>query len=186
MRRPFFAVALLALMAIGMEVAAQSLEGGCTVQASSDIDETAMSDATRANPFEVDPAGAISWNATSPQAIMDHTWVINIDIGGFGLPVARGGDPNTAGTLSSIESRSIPELVEQAEAAGVPNTSLLGSLRGIYRLFGNISGSGGTCFGDAYVRVEGNPLQEPIGQGAAAVAAIGLLMTVSAGVKKKG
>jgi hypothetical protein len=49
---------------------------------------------------------------------MDHTWVINVDIGGFGVPVARGGDPNTAGTQTSEGDRGNPltELVGQVAA----------------------------------------------------------------------
>jgi hypothetical protein len=115
---------------------------------------------------------------------MDHPWVINVDIGGFGIPVARGGDPNTAGTQTSEGERSIPELVEDAEAAGVPNAQLLGSLRGIYRVFGNITGTD-TCSGDGYVFIRGNPLEELVGQVAAGMTVVGAGMVIGSGVKKK-
>jgi hypothetical protein len=170
-------------MPLGVMAAAQSLEGGCTVQATSDIDQTTMIDATRENPFEVDPEGSISWNATSAQAIMDHTWVIKVEVGGFGITVARGGDPNSAGTLNSTGSRSIADLVEQARETGFPGAESITSLRGIYRVFGQITGTS-SCSGDAYVRIDGNPLQEPLGLGAAAVAALGAVMMIGAGVKK--
>jgi hypothetical protein len=39
---------------------------------------------------------------------MDHTWVINVGIGGFGVPVARGGDPNTVGTQTLEGDRGNP------------------------------------------------------------------------------
>lgn len=169
---------------IGSAAVAQSLDGGCTVSATSDLDSTTMVDATRADPFDIDPEGTIAWNARSPEAIMNHTWVINVDIGGFGVPVAKGGDPNTAGTLDSVGERSIPELIERAKAAGVPNANMLAELRGIYRVFGEITGSSG-CAGDAYVNIVGNPLQALVGQIAAAVAALGLILTIWAGVAKK-
>lgn len=186
MRRALPAAALLAILLFPAGSAlAQSLSGGCTVQATSDLDRTTMTDATRANPFDIDPEGQVSWNASSPAAIRNHTWVINVDLGGLGVAVARGSDPNDAGTLSSVGSRTIADLVAIAEAAGVPNARLLGSLRGIYRVFGEITGEGGSCSGDAYVRLSGNPLSEPVGQVAAAVAALGAIMTIGAGVAKK-
>ena len=184
MRRVFIATSVLALMGLAMSAGAQSLEGGCTVNATSDLDQTTMTDATRGNPFEVDPEGTISWVATSPGPIMDHTWVINVDIGGFGVPVARGGDPNTAGTETSEGERSIPELVEDAEASGVPNAQLLGSLRGIYRVFGSIEGTA-SCSGDGYVLIVGNPLTELVGQVAAGMTVLGAAMVIGAGVKKR-
>jgi hypothetical protein len=154
------------------------------VSATSGLDSTNMTDATRSNPFDVDAEGSISWNATSPQAIMNHTWVINVDIGGFAVPVAKGGDPNTAGTLSSVDSKSIPELVQRAKDQGTTGADLLLGLRGIYRVFGNINGSS-SCSGDAYVNVEGNPLTETPGQVAAGLAVLGLILTMLSGMAKK-
>ena len=185
MRRIFVAIGVLALMGLAVSAGAQSLEGGCSVNAVSDLDETTMTDATRGNPCEVDPEGSISWVASSPSPIMDHTWVINVDIGGFGLPVARGGDPNTAGTQTSEGERSIPELIEDAEASGVPNAQLLGSLRGIYRVFGSIEGTA-SCSGDGYVLIVGSPLTELVGQVAAGMTVVGAGMVIGSGVKKKG
>jgi len=176
-------VAASALAGLGAAMA-QSLGGGCTVAASSDLDTTTMVDATRADPFRIDPQGSIAWNASSPGPIMNHTWVINVEVGGFGVPVARGGDPNTAGTQQSVGERSIPALVSLAEASGVPNANLLGSLRGIYRVFGDIAGDGGNCAGDAYVLIEGNPLSETFGQIAAAITGLGLLLMIWSGFGK--
>lgn len=185
MRRTVVVIGVVALMGLAIAASAQSLAGGCSVNAASDLDETTMTDATRDNPFEVDPDGTISWVATSPGPIMDHTWVINVDIGGFGVPVARGGDPNNAGTETSEGERSIPELIEDAEASGVPNAQLLGSLRGIYRVFGSIEGTS-SCSGDGYVLIVGSPLSELVGQVAAGMTGVGAAMVIGAGVKKKG
>ena len=174
------------LVALAANVAmAQSLQGGCTVTANSDLDSTVMTDATRSNPFDVAAEGAISWNATSSEAIMDNNWVINIDIGGFAVPVAKGGDPNTAGTLTSIDSKSIPDLVQRAKDQGTAGADLLLGLRGIYRVFGEITGSNTSCSGDAYVNVKGNPLMELPGQVAAGLAVLGFILTMLSGLAKK-
>lgn len=178
------AVIAIPMALIGSAAMAQSLDGGCTVSATSDLDTTTMLDATQADPFDIDPEGTIAWNARSPEAIMDHNWVINVDIGGFGVPVAKGGDPNTAGTLDSVDERSIPELIERAKAAGVPNADMLAELRGIYRVFGDITGTS-SCSGDAYVNIVGNPLEALVGQIAAGIAALGLILVIWSGVAKK-
>jgi hypothetical protein len=185
LKRTVVAIVVGGLVGLAASVAmAQSLDGGCTVTANSDLDSTTMTDASRSNPFDVDPEGAISWSATSPAAITDNTWVINIDIGGFAVPVAKGGDPNTAGTLTSIDSKSIPELVQRLKDQGTAGADLLLGLRGIYRVFGEITGSS-TCSGDAYVNVEGNPLTETPGQVAAGLAAVGFILTMLSGMAKR-
>jgi hypothetical protein len=175
---------VLGVMAIGIVAYAQSLDGGCTVQANSGIDSTTMVDATQQDPFRIDPGGTLSWVGSSAGAIKNHTWEIGIYLGGFFVAVASGGDPNDAGTQTSEGTRSIPELVEQAAASGVPMADQLSSLRGIYRVGGQIAGEGGSCSGDGYVLIEGSPLSEPLGLGAAIVAAVGLIMTILAGIKK--
>jgi hypothetical protein len=188
MKGPRWAAAALggAILALGANVAfGQSLAGGCTVQAVTPLDSTIMLDASRSDPFLVDPEGSISWSATSPQAIKNHTWVINVEVGGLGIPVARGGDANADGTVVSAGTRSIPELIAAAEAQGVAGANLLAGMRGIYRVFGSIHGEGGTCSGDAYIKIVGNPLAETPGQVGAVVAAVGLAATLGAGVAKK-
>ena len=93
------AVLLLVWGATGLTQLNESgeLNGGCTVEAQSDVDTTVMTDTTRQDPFEIDPEGGLSWFATSPEPIMDHTWEIWVDVGGFAVVVADGGDTNTAG-----------------------------------------------------------------------------------------
>jgi hypothetical protein len=173
-----------ALVVSGTAAIGQSLDGGCTVSATSDLDSTTMLDATRDNPFDIDPEGRISWVARSPAAIMNHEWVINVEVGSFGVPVARGGDPNEAGTVESVGDRSIPELVDRAAASGIPGAEMLGELRGIYRVFGDITGTS-SCSGDAYVNLVGNPLETLVGQIALAVAVLGLLLMLLSGVAKQ-
>lgn len=160
------------------------LSGGCTVSATSDLDSTNMTDATHSNPFDIDAEGSISWIATSSEAIMDHTWTIYVNVGGFSVPVAKGGNPNTAGTLSSVDSTTIPELVQRAKDQGVVGADILGGLRGIYRVHGNITGTS-RCFGDAYVNIEGNPLSETPGQVAGGLALLGAVLLALSGVAKE-
>jgi hypothetical protein len=179
-------VAAGALLVLGaLPAAAQSLEGGCTVSATSDVDSTTVVDATRSDPFAIDPEGSISWQATSPGAITDHTWSIAVEIGGLEVTVAEGSDPNAAGTTVSEGSRSIPELLDRV-SAGV-GKALLENVSGIFHVSGSISGQGaGPCSGDGWVEIEGGVLSGLLGQVAAGVAGLGALLTLVAGVGKKG
>lgn len=168
-----------------LPAAAQSLEGGCTVSATSDVDSTTVVDATRSDPFVIDPEGSIAWQAESPGAITDHTWSIAVEIGGFEVTVAEGGDPNTAGTTVSEGSRSISELLDRV-SAGVGKT-LLENVSGIFHVSGSIAGEGaGPCSGNGWVEIEGGVLSGLLGRVAAGVAGLGVLLTGLAGVGKKG
>jgi hypothetical protein len=167
---------VLALTLAGASPAlADPISGGCTVDAQSDVDATNVTDATRTNPFDVDPAGNLTWIANSPGPIKNHTWSITIDIGGVPVPVAQGGDPNDAGTTTSTGDESIPELIEGLPDAVQP---LLTQLTGIYQVSGDINGEGGSCSGSGWVRVTGF---RGIGLGAAAFAIVGALLMISGG-----
>jgi hypothetical protein len=183
-RRTIIVASIGGLVVMGASASLAYLSGGCTVSATSDFDSTNMTDATRSNPFDIDAEGSISWIASSPVAIMDHTWTIYVNIGGFALPVAKGGDPNTAGTVSSVDSTTIPELVQRAKDQGVAGADLLGGLRGIYLVYGNITGTS-RCFGDSYVNIKGNPLSETPGQVAGGLALLGAVILALSGVAKK-
>lgn len=176
---------LLAVLAFSIPAAAQSLEGGCTVSASSDLDSTSVVDASQGDPFDIDPEGSISWNANSPGPITNHTWVINVELGGIDIPVADGGDPNTGESTSSVGSRSLPEIIEDVTARGAAGAGLLEDLSGVFHVSGEISGEGGACSGDAYVRILGNPLANPIGQAGAAATGVGALVTILSAFARK-
>jgi hypothetical protein len=173
-------------LVLALPAFADPITGGCTVSATSDIDGTNVTDATSANPFDVDLAGNLSWTANSAGPIKNHTWVISSSIGGIPVTLASGGDPNDAGTTTSTGAESIPDLMAGLEeSGGWPATvrPLLGELTGIFQVSGSIAGEGGSCSGSGWIRVSG---LGGVGLGAAAAAAIGALLMVSAGRARKG
>ena len=175
------AVLLLAWGATGLTELNETgeLNGGCTVEAQSDVDSTIVSDTTRQNPFEVDPEGGLSWFATSPAAIMDHTWEIWVDVGGFAVVVADGGDPNTAGDLEN--QGDVPDVSVYVEEV----TAVSGQqIRGVFEVGGDIEGSGGACDGFAFVRLTADPLSTLASQIAAGLALISLISLITIAMRR--
>ncbi|HET7846573.1 MAG TPA: hypothetical protein VFL72_03710 [Acidimicrobiia bacterium] len=155
------------------------LNGGCTVEAQSDVDTTVMTDTTRQDPFEIDPEGGLSWFATSPAPIMDHTWEIWVDVGGFAVVVAEGGDPNSAGDLEN--QGDVPDLSVYVEEV----TTVSGQvIRGVFEVGGNIEGTGGACDGFAFVRLTSDPFSTLVSQIAAGVALISLISLIAIAMRR--
>jgi hypothetical protein len=149
------------------------LNGGCTVEAQSDVDSTIVTDTTRGNPFEIDPDGGLTWHATSPAPIMNHTWEIWVDVGGFPIVLADGGEENSAGdTENSGEVSNINELVDEV-------SDISGQvIRGVFEVGGDISGDGGACDGFAFVKLTADPFSTTVSQIAALVGLISLISLI--------
>lgn len=148
------------------------LDGGCTVSAMSDLDATTVTDTSRSNPFDIDPDGTVSWEATSNGAIMNHTWEIWVDVGGFALIVAQDGDDNADGDTSNEGSEPVRPYVDDI------GSYIGGDPSGIYLVGGNIIGEGGSCEGQAWVRLSGGAFSNLVGQGAAGLLLILLIIIV--------
>jgi hypothetical protein len=169
------AVAMIAWGATGLTQLNEhgQLNGGCTVEAQSDVDSTIMTDTTRQDPFEVDPEGGLSWSATSPAPIMDHTWEIWVDVGGFQVVVAEGSDPNSDGNLEN--SGDVPDISVYIEEV----TEISGKqIRGVVEVGGDIEGDGGSCDGFAFVRLTADFFETLISQIAAGLALIALISLI--------
>ncbi|HEY6628681.1 MAG TPA: hypothetical protein VI193_06850 [Acidimicrobiia bacterium] len=150
------------------------LNGGCTVEAQSDVDSTIMTDTTRQEPFEVDPEGGLSWSATSPAPITDHTWEIWVDVGGFQVVVAEGSDSNADQNLEN--SGDVPDISVYVEEV----TSISGQqIRGVVEVGGSIDGDGGACDGFAFVRLTADFFDTLISRIAAALALISLIALIT-------
>ncbi len=168
------AVGLIAFGALGLASVNQTgeLNGGCTVQATSSVDATVVTDTSRQDPFEVDPNGSLSWIAASPGPITDHLWNIYVDIGGFSVPVAGidEPEPNTAGTQENIgDVADVSSYVHDvSDLAGI-------ELRGVFAVSGDIEGNGGACDGFGFVRLTADPLSTLVSQIAAGVALLSLI-----------
>ncbi len=168
------AVALIAYGATGLSSVNESgeLNGGCTVQATSDNDSTVVTDTSRQDPFEVDPNGSLSWVAISPEPITNHLWEIYVDVGGFPVTVADidEPEPNTSGDQENTgDVAEVSSYVEEiSQVAGV-------ELTGVFIVGGDIVGDGGACDGFGFVRLTADPLTTLISQIAAGVALLALI-----------
>lgn len=168
------AVALIGFGATGLGSINENgeLNGGCTVEAASDVDGTVVTDTSRQDPFEVDPEGGLSWLATSPGPIMDHFWEIYVDVGGFPLAVADNeeAEPNTAADVDNTgDVEDVSSYVEDvSNVAGV-------ELAGAFEVGGDIEGEGGACDGFGFVTLTADPLSTLISQIAAVIGLLALI-----------
>jgi hypothetical protein len=126
------------------------LNGGCSVEAASDLDTTVVTDTSRSNPFDIDPDGGLSWLASAPGPITDHEWEIWVVIGGFEYVVADGAESNS--DLSTINEGDEPDVRAYVEDLGFRAGD---QIRGVYEVGGFIDGEGGACDGFGFVRIEG-------------------------------
>jgi hypothetical protein len=120
------------------------------VEAASDLDTTVVTDTSRANPFDIDPDGGLSWLASSPGPITDHEWEIWVVIGGFEYVVADGAESNS--DMNTTNDGDVPEVTGYVEDLGFRAGD---QIRGVYEVGGFIDGEGGACDGFGFVRIEG-------------------------------
>ncbi len=143
------------------------LNGGCTVNAASDIDATTVTDTSRADPFRIDPVGGLTWVATSPSAFDDYKWQIWTEIGGIKYPLASEENQNNDGG-SQINEGDVSNVTEYATARNIP----LDQIRGAIIVGGDAAG---TCDGFGFVSIDGDPFETLTSQIALAVAILALI-----------
>ncbi|MDH3190922.1 MAG: hypothetical protein OEM39_09865 [Acidimicrobiia bacterium] len=146
------------------------LNGGCTVDAATDLDTTIVTDTKRSEAFRVDPDGGLTWFATSPVPITDHEWEIWVVIGNFEYVVADGGSANT--DLDQDNFGDEPSVRGYVEDLGIRSGD---QIRGVYEVGGFIEGSSG-CDGFGFVVIEGGFLETLISKTALAVALLALII----------
>jgi hypothetical protein len=151
MRRVALLVGLLTVAAVAFAApaGAVNLTGGCegsAVSLSEDGDElmafSAPSDepGTKGNPVLVDYDGTVVYEGSGP-VMLDNSWSVKVG----GVPVETGGDDNAGG-------KSTTEGV--AEVADY----LPFEITGLFYVEGEISGDGGECAGNGYVKLVGSPV----------------------------
>lgn len=148
-------ILLIAPVAYGLTGIAEAgasgqLNGGCTVDALSDLDSTVVTDTSRSNPFDIDPDGGLSWLASSPGPITDHEWEIWVVIGGYEYVVADGGDAN--GDMTTSNDGDVASVRGYVEDLGFRAAA---QIQGVYEVGGFIDGEGGSCDGFGFVKIEG-------------------------------
>ena len=122
------------------------LEGGCTVTASTDIDSTTVTDTSRSDPFEIDPSGGLTWQATSPEAFIDYEWEIHAIVGGIEVPIESDTEPNEDADVEN--GGAVPAVGELAAARGID----LDLYTGVHQ----VGGSAAACEGFGFVQVHGD------------------------------
>lgn len=143
------------------------LNGGCTVNATSDIDSTTVTDTSRGDPFRIDPQGGLNWVATSPSIFDDYEWGIWTEIGGVQYTLASEGDQNNDD--GSQDNRGdVSNVTEYAESRNVP----MDNIRGVIIVGGEAAD---TCDGFGFVSLEADLFETLISQIALAVAILALI-----------
>jgi hypothetical protein len=168
------AVALVGWGATGIAEITESgeINGGCTVEATSSIDNTVVTDTSRQDPFRVDPDGSLSWVAASPAPITNHLWEIYIDLGGFPVVIASNDEPEPNFDEDTENTGDVPDV--SAYVAEVSDASGL-ELDGIFEVGGDIEGDGGACDGFGFVELTAEPFSTLISQIAAGVGLLALI-----------
>jgi hypothetical protein len=168
------AVALLGWGATGIAEINETgeINGGCTVEATSSVDSTVVTDTSRQDPFQVDPEGSLAWVAASPAPITNHLWQIYVDVGGFPVVIASNDEAEPNFDEDTENTGDVPDV--SAYVAEVSDASGL-ELDGIFEVGGDIEGDGGACDGFGFVELIAEPFSTLISQIAAAVGLLALI-----------
>jgi hypothetical protein len=168
------AVALLGWGATGIAQINETgeINGGCTVEATSSVDSTMVTDTSRQDPFQVDPDGSLAWVAASPAPITNHLWEIYLDLGGFPVLIASNDEAEPNFDQDTENTGDVPDI--SAYVADVSDASGL-ELDGIFEVGGDIEGDGGACDGFGFVELTAEPFSTLISQIAAAVGVLALI-----------
>ncbi len=171
--------AILLLLAVAGPVAAAdppagaSITGACTVTATSldesgaDLDTmTGPATSDPNNPFDVDRKSTVAWSGTGPP-ITSGSYSLSI----YGFPILAGTIDNPAGETSADGVIDVAEIL-----SFVPF-----DLVGVVEVGAGIGGTGGSCSGNAWIRIGGDPLTSVpglLGMGAAILGLIGVVSAV--------
>ena len=152
------------------------LNGGCTVNATSDIDSTTVTDTSRGDPFRIDPQGGLNWVATSPSVFDDYEWTIWTEVGGVQFTLAS--EENQNNDRGAQDNRGdVSNVTAYGNSRNVP----MDQISGVIIVGGEAAG---TCDGFGFVSLEAEPFSTLISQIALAIAIlalIGLLLVIFLG-----
>jgi hypothetical protein len=168
------AVALIGWGATGIAEINETgeINGGCTVEATSSLDSTVVTDTSRQDPFQVDPDGSLSWVAASPAPITNHFWEIYVDVGGFPVVIASNNEAEPNLDQDTENTGDVPDVsvyvAEVSDASGL-------ELDGIFEVGGDIEGDGGACDGFGFVELTAEPFSTLVSQIAAGVGLLALI-----------
>jgi hypothetical protein len=97
------------------------------------------------NPFVVDRKGTVQWSGTTDGVITDHSWTVSV----YGIPVNSGGSKNQD---------------QKTQASGIEKIKkyLPIPVVGLFHVTGELTGTGGTCTGDIWLKMAGSPVGTPV------------------------
>ena len=150
--------------------AGAAITGPCTVSAASTTGTGAALDTLEgpatsdpANPFDVDREGSVTWQGTGP-AITSGTYQLAI----YGVPIWSGSFDNKDGKTSADGVLVLKDIIPI-------------DIVGVVQVSGNVSGTGGSCSGSAWIRFTGDPVTSIpglVGLGAGIVGLLGVLSSI--------
>lgn len=144
------------------------LNGGCTVNATSDIDSTTVTNTTRGDPFRITADGSLNWVATSPSVFDNYEWVIWTEVGGVKYTLASEDDQNND-SESRDSGGDVSNVTQYGNSRGVP----MDQISGVIIVGGEAAD---TCDGFGFVSLETDPFSTLISQIALAIAIIALVI----------
>ncbi len=146
-----------------------AITGPCTLTATSTSTtgepDTLMGPATSDpnNPFDVDRNGSVTWSGTGP-AITSGTYQLTV----YGLPIWSGDIDNPDGKTSA------DGVIQLADILPI-------DVVGVIEVGGSVSGTGGSCSGSAWIRINGDPVTSIpglVGIGAGILGLVGVLSAI--------
>jgi hypothetical protein len=105
--------------------------------------ESGARDATQSQPLVISWSGSITWTGSTGDAAFRRTsWHIEV----FGVPTPlRGGDANEEGETTGTDSIRLADVIPFRVA-------------GLFHVTGGLEGEGGTCRGEGWVQIAGDPV----------------------------
>jgi hypothetical protein len=144
------------------------LNGGCTVNATSDIDSTTVTDTTRGDPFRIEPQGGLNWAATSPSVFDNYRWEIWTEVGGFKYTLAAESDQNND-SGSQTNRGDVSNVTEYGNSRNVA----MDQISGVIIIGGDAADA---CDGFGFVSLEADPFSTLISQIALAIAVLAVIV----------
>ncbi len=169
-----FTTGLLLAMMPSIATAGVEPEGACWGTAVINGVTYTPDNDTRSNAIPIpDEEGVlIDYTGTVNFENLDHSGEIAVRIAGFDIGIAEWGDPNTDDTRGAAGIYELDDAYEKIDDV-VP----FGRVPGIWVVSGSHTASGGECSGTAMIKIEGNPLSNPLGW-----IALGGLVVFGAGI----
>jgi hypothetical protein len=156
-----FAAGLFLAITPAIASAGVSPEGACWGTAIIKGETYTPANDTRSNAIPIPNEEGVEINYTGMVDFdnMDHNGGIAVRIAGFDITIATWGDPNTADTR---DAAGVYELDDAY--AKIDDVVPFGKVPGIWQVSGwHHAAAGGECTGTAMIKIEGNPLSNPLG-----------------------